>query len=42
VPEVVARDGLVAVPTVAGLGADVDLAWVAQNAIRTLDRGCEA
>jgi O-succinylbenzoate synthase len=38
VPEVVARDGLVAVPTAAGLGADVDVAWVAENAIRTLDR----
>jgi len=39
VPEVVARDGLVAVPTVAGLGADVDVAWVAENSVRTLDRG---
>lgn len=37
VPPVVARDGLVEVPTGPGLGAEVDEAWVAERAVRTLE-----
>lgn len=37
VPAVTAHDGVVQVPTAAGLGHEVDVDWVLQNTSRTLD-----
>jgi O-succinylbenzoate synthase len=42
VPPVIARGGIVQVPAAVGLGHEVDLDWVRQNASRTLDSAAHA
>jgi len=42
VPPVIARGGIVQVPAAVGLGHEVDLDWVRQNASRTLDTAAHA
>ncbi|WP_082600546.1 o-succinylbenzoate synthase [Agromyces sp. Root81] len=40
-PAVIARDGVVSVPTAPGIGYDVDLAWIEQNLERRFDSSGE-
>ncbi|GAA1447144.1 o-succinylbenzoate synthase [Leifsonia poae] len=42
VPPVIARDGVVRVPTAPGIGHDVDVDWVLRNSSRTLDTSAAA
>lgn len=42
VPPVIARDGVVQVPTAPGIGHDVDVDWVLHNSSRTLDTSAVA